>query len=69
MTNTELLLAAIKKSGYKRSYIAEQIGRTPYCLALKINNVSEFTTREVDALCKLLSIDTLEEKERIFFAK
>lgn len=69
MTNTELLLKAIEKSGYKRSFIAKQIGRSTYGMALKINNVNEFTTREVDILCKLLSIDTLEEKERIFFAK
>lgn len=69
MTNTELLNKAIERSGYKRSFIAKSIGLSAYGLALKINNVNQFNAREIDALCVLLSIDTLEEKERIFFAK
>ena len=68
MTNTELLEEYIRKSGYKKSHIARVIGLSAYGLALKINNVNEFKTGEVDGLCKLLGIDSLEEKERIFFA-
>jgi hypothetical protein len=68
MTNTELLEDYIKKSGYKKSHIAKVIGLSAYGLALKINNVNEFKTGEIDGLCKLLGIDTLEEKDRVFFA-
>ena len=67
-TNTELLNQKINHSGYKRSYIAKSIGLSAYGLALKINNANQFNAREIDALCMLLSIDTLEEKERIFFS-
>jgi hypothetical protein len=68
MTNTPLLEEYIKKSGYKKSHIAKVVGLTAYGLALKINNVNEFKVSEVDALCKLLGIESLEEKDRIFFA-
>lgn len=68
MTNTILLEETIKKSGYKKSYIAKAIGLSSYGLAKKINNENEFKTSEVNALCALLGIDTLEEKDAIFFA-
>lgn len=68
MTNTALLNDIIAKSGYKRQYIAEQIGLSAYGLAKKINNISEFKTSEINGLCELLNIKTLEEKDRIFFA-
>lgn len=69
MTNTELLEKKIEESGYKRSYIAKAIGLSTYGLALKIKNVHEFKTSEVNALCEILDIDSLEEKEDVFFAK
>ena len=69
MTNTELLEAKIKDSGYKRSYIAKAIGlKSAYGLAKKIKNETEFKTSEINALCELLKISSLEEKEQIFFA-
>ena len=68
MTNTALLNDLIAKSGLKKGYIAEQIGLSAYGFAKKVNNVTEFKTSEVNKLCELLKIETLEEKERIFFA-
>lgn len=69
MTNTELLEAVIEKSGYKKSYLAKAIGlKSAYGLARKINNESEFKASEINALCNILKIDDLEERERIFFA-
>lgn len=69
MTNTQLLVAAIEKSGYKRSYIAKAIGlKSAYSLALKIDNRNEFKASEINALCELLNISTLEERHAIFFA-
>lgn len=69
MTNTKLLEEAIKNSGYKKSYIAKAIGlKSAFGLAKKIKNENEFKASEINALCKLLKIDSVEEKERIFFA-
>ena len=68
MTNTSLLEYYIEKSGYKKSFIAEQLGITAYGFALKVNNKSEFKASEMTILCKLLKIST-KDKEAIFFAK
>ena len=69
MTNTELLNKRIEASGYKRSYIAKAIGlKSAYGLSKKINNETEFKATEINALCELLNINSLEEKEAIFFA-
>ena len=68
MTDTALLNELIDKSGYKRSFIAKSIGLSTYGLAKKINNINEFKTGEINRLCKLLKINSLEEKDRIFFA-
>ena len=68
MTNSALLEQYIEKSGYKKSFIAEQIGITAYALALKINNKSEFKANEITILCQLLKISA-KDKEAIFFAR
>lgn len=68
MTNTTLLEQYIQKSGYKKSFIAEQLGLTVYGFMLKVNNKSEFKASEMTILCKLLKINA-EDKEAIFFAK
>ena len=69
MTNTELLTKRIEESGYKRSYIAKAIGlKSTYGLSKKVNNETEFKASEIEKLCELLNIDTLEERKAIFFA-
>ena len=68
MTNTELLEKRIAESGLKKSYIAKMIGLSTFGLAKKIRNENEFKTSEVDGICRLLKINTLTEKEKIFFA-
>ena len=67
MTDTKRLNEIIDSSGYKRSYIAKYIGLSPFGLANKINNVYEFKTSEINGLCELLKIDSLEDKDAIFF--
>lgn len=67
MTNTTMLEQYIENSGYKKSFIAQQIGLTAYSLSRKINNKSEFKAREITALCEILKI-TAKDKEAIFFA-
>ena len=69
MTDTAKLQAYIDKSGLKQAYIAEQLGLSSYGFARKRDNQSEFLPSEIDALCTLLRIDSLEEKFAVFFAR
>jgi DNA-binding XRE family transcriptional regulator len=68
MTNTSLLEEYIKKSGYKKAFLAEAIGVTRQGFALKCNNKGEFRATEIDTLCKLLNIG-VKDRMAIFFAK
>ena len=68
MTNTNLLTQYIEKSGFKKGFIAQQLGITSYGFALKVNNKSEFKANEIAILCKLLKIGA-KDKEAIFFAQ
>lgn len=66
MTNTKKLNEVIKKSGLKKKYIAEQLGRTPNALALKIDGTNEFTCGEVSKLCRILNITDPAEIYTLF---
>ena len=68
MTNKDLLEHYISKSGYKKSFIAKQIGVTSYGFLLKLNNKNEFKATEIETLCTLLNIG-VEDRMAIFFAK
>lgn len=68
MTNTELLNQRIDESGLKKSYIAKALGIRTDTLSRKINNEREFKASEINTLCDILGIESLEEKEHIFFA-
>lgn len=68
MTDTNLLIEIIQKSGLKKKYIAKCLGLTSFGLDKKINNATEFKASEINSLCEILNIGTLREKERIFFA-
>ena len=67
MTNSEALRELINAKGLKLKFVAEYLGLSPYGFNLKMQNKQEFKTSEVAALCELLEIESLEEKERIFF--
>jgi len=68
MTNTELLEAKIKESGKKKGYLAKKIGLSYGGFSARIKNKFDFTTTQVDTLCKELGITSLKEKEAVFFA-
>lgn len=68
MTNTQLLVDKISESGLKRSHIAEKLNLSLYGFANKVNNVTEFKAGEIQALCRILKITSLQEKDAIFFA-
>ena len=67
MTNTELLREAIANSGLKIQFLAESIGISRFALNNKIENRTHFKSGEIKALCDLLGIESLSDKERIFF--
>ena len=68
MTDTDRLERIIKNSGYKYGFIAEKIGISYQALRNKLDNKSEFLPTEIEALCKLLGITELKDKNDIFFA-
>lgn len=68
MTDSEALKKIIKSKGLKLKYVAEYLGLSAYGFQLKIENKQEFKTSEISALCELLCITNLKEKEKIFFA-
>ena len=68
MTNTSLLKDYIRRSGYRKSYIAKCVGISAYTFALKCENKSEFKATEIDVICELLKIG-IEDRMSIFFAK
>lgn len=69
MTDEILLRKKIKEKGFKINFIANELGLSSYGFLLKIQNKSEFKTSEVNRLCEILEINSLEEKEDIFFKK
>ena len=68
MVNTDKLEQKIKESGYRKQYIAEQLGISIQALRMKITNVSEFLCSEATVLMKLLKL-TPEETIEIFFTR
>ena len=68
MVDTKLLNEKIDESGLKKSHIAKAIGRATSTLSRKISGKSDFKESEINILCEILPIETLEEKEAIFFA-
>jgi hypothetical protein len=69
MTNTDAVRQLIKEKGLKYGFVASELGITTYGLQLKINNKNEFKSGEIARMCATLGITSLEEKERIFFAR
>ncbi len=67
LTDSDALKKLIKSRGLKLKYVADYLGLTSYGFALKLNNKQEFKTSEVAALCELLEIKSLKEKEALFF--
>ena len=68
MTNTALLKEKIEKTGLKISFIADFVGVSRQLLWKKINNKTTFDQFEIEKMCNVLKIDSLDEKEAIFFA-
>ena len=67
VTDSAALKELIKSKGLKLKFVANSLGLTSYGFALKLNNERELKTSEVAALCELLEIKSLKEKESLFF--
>lgn len=68
MTDSVLLKERITQRGLKLSYIAQYMGLSRMGLYNKINNRRPFNQHEIESLCRLLQIQSAEEKVAIFFA-
>lgn len=69
MTDLKRLREVIKANGLKLSYIAQEIGISRQTMSMKMTGKREFTAAEIAALCDVLHITRLSDKESIFFAK
>lgn len=68
MVNYEKLNAAVKNSGFKKSFIAENLGLTPYGLAKKLTGETEFKASEMFNISELLNLNSVARDE-FFFAQ
>ena len=68
MTNWELLDKKIEESGLRRGFIYERLGISRSAWSQKRNGRADFSASQIQALCEILHITKLSEKERIFFA-
>lgn len=68
MTNTEMLIELIERSGLKKSYIADKVGFSRTTFSKKIKNIVPFNQYEIERLCEILKISDLKTKEAVFFA-
>ena len=66
MTNTEVLTKLIKERGLKKKKIADELGIGYKTLREKVKNEKPFNAEEINKLCILLEIRSLELKESIF---
>ena len=69
MVDTQLLEEKIASSGKKKQKLAEACGLSTQALRLKVKGVYDFSSMQIDALCRELEIKNLTEKEKIFFKK
>ena len=67
LTDSVKLQEYINNSGLKQNFIASKLGLSSYGFARKRDNISEFLPSEIDILCNLLGIDSVEERFAIFF--
>ena len=68
MTNSNLLRAKIAEKGFTQGGFASQIPMSKQTFSRKINNLADFTLKELKIICELLEVVDVYEKERIFFA-
>lgn len=63
---TNKLKGKIAEAGYTQRTLAAAMGMSKNTLSSKINGKSQFNSREIERICDLLAILSLEEKALIF---
>jgi hypothetical protein len=63
MTNVAMLKEVIEKSGLKKTFIAERIGRSYYGYLKKENGQSDFTAKEIAIMKDLLGLTNKQVSE------
>lgn len=66
-TDSARLKQMIYESGLKKNYIARQLSLSPYGFAKKVDGLTEFKQSEIQRLCEILQINTLKQRQEIFF--
>lgn len=66
MTNTELLREKLDKSGYKLTFVAQQLDLSYQGFLNKVSNKSDFTAPEIAKLKELLHLSA-QDCNDIFF--
>lgn len=64
--NNSKLLGKIRECGYTQERLADAIGISKTTLNAKLNGQFYFTTKEIDAICEVLSIPVSEIGEYFF---
>ena len=64
--NYSKLRGRIKECGYTQDKLAKEIGRDKSSLSYKLNGKSDFTTKEIDGICKVLDISNNEIGDYFF---
>lgn len=67
VTDTLKLVMAIKKAGLTQNEVAKRLGLSVMGFYQKMNNITEFKASEIAELYNLLSLQSLEEQQQIFF--
>jgi hypothetical protein len=65
MTNSDMLMEAIKKSGLKLGYICAELHITRATFRNKLQNKSEFLASEIIKLSEMLKLDP-DQTQQIF---
>ena len=68
MTDRKLLEHCIERSGLKKGFIADAIGKDPSAFSKKLAGIRDFTEAEMRALARVLQLSDAE-KIAIFFAE
>lgn len=68
MYNYSKLLGRMRERGYTQESLAKAIGRDKGSINTKLNNKSNFTSAEIDSICRELDIDN-SEIGAYFFAR
>lgn len=64
--NYSKLLGRIREKGLTQKQLAEKIGITHGTLSVKLNEKYPFTTRDINAICKVLDISKGEIGDYFF---